>query len=226
MEWVYKLHENVNRDLNKDKFSYNKVEKIYNEVDHDQIFKFIEISIYELSNNLSLSEIQNVQLFIRSMENIFPCEGCRVRLKRLIKENPLHFHTKEDIVEWYKKIKDKWEENHGSPRNLLLVEFANRREQYIQPISLRGIKKVGNYYYNPRGELYVELEGKNGKKREVQLMSGVEFQKRYEIRNISLKRKIDMEFLIGYQNIARKYNNELEISKHHKIENDIKYYVV
>jgi hypothetical protein len=226
IEWVYDLHENVNRDLNKNKFPLKRVIKTYEKIDHDEIFKFIEISIYELPAKLCMTDIQNIQLFFTSLQNIFPCDGCRIRLKRIVKDHPLtDIYTKEDMIEWYKNIKEKWEDKHASPRNLLLIQFKNKQDQYIQPISIRNVEHVGKYYYTDNGKLYVELEGR-GKKKTVRILPKVEFQKEHEISNISLKRKIDMEFLIGYQSIAKKYNNELKVSEHHKVMNDIKYYIV
>ena len=213
---IYDIHEFVNRDLGKSSFQYQNVTKLYKNVDHDQIFKFIEICMNDLPETLSINDLEHIRIFFNSLKFIFPCEGCRIRLQRIINQNPLSFTNKEEVLDWYFKIKEKWENKHISPRNYLLLKFKNNNTFYITHIPHYNIHKIQNLFYN-NGKLFanIQLSSKNLNKSNnmhVSLFPTITFQKNHEIEFAKMKNKLDIETFMKYTHLNP--NSNIHFSYH------------
>lgn len=205
MKSIYDIHELVNRDLGKPAFSYKNINKLYEKVDHDKIFKFIEICVNDLPEVLSMNDLEHIRIFFYSLQHIFPCEGCRQRLKQMIRNRPMNFTNKEDVMHWYFQIKDKWESNHISPRNYLLIQFKNSNHLYITQLPYYNIQKINHLFYQ-NGKLFanIALGKKNSRAAQnmtIPLFQSVNFEKNHEIKVAKLKNTIDLQTLIRWNEL-------------------------
>jgi hypothetical protein len=157
---------------------------------------------------MSLSDLEHVKLFFHSLQFVFPCEGCCTKLQNIIHKNPLHWRKKEDIIEWYEKIRDHWEKKHSSPRNIVVVKFANKNTYYPQTIPLRNIITVQNPQYDSNGKIFIQGITKKNKIKNILLFPTVQFMNQYPIESIKLKRGIDYAFDEEYRNLVKKYNRQ------------------
>ncbi len=211
MKSIFEIHEVVNRDLGKPAFQFKNVANVYQHVDHDEIFKFIEICIYDLPSSLSMNDLEHVRLFFNSLQHVFPCEGCRQRLQRIMRSNPPKFTNKKDVMDWYFGIKDQWEKKHASPRNYLLLKFKNKNHFYVTPISHYNIQKINDISYNNE-KMFAIVETYNHRRIPIHLFPTVQFTKSHEVEFAKMKNKIDIETFMKFNSMNPKTNFPISFS--------------
>lgn len=110
IKWVIKIHNLVNKKLNKKKVSNKDGINIHRRIDNKTNFKFLNAVYKNLNKNLSLDEINNYKMFIICLSKIYPDNRYRKKLFKYVNNTKFNnINTSKKLVSWYSKYYMKWQ---------------------------------------------------------------------------------------------------------------------
>ena len=103
-EWGHKLHNHVNKMLEKPELSYQKYVKMYQKKDPKKLIKYPEI-LYEfhIESNISLSEIQNVKRYLEALMILYPLRTPSIEGIKRGREEIKAIYDYNSLETYYKK---------------------------------------------------------------------------------------------------------------------------
>lgn len=96
-QWTVNMHNEVNRRLNKRVVSIQESTQLYQTIDHNRIYVFLDLMIHLGLKKNTYERITNLMAMLLAITELYPCEYCRMKLKNYAESNPL---TAENMATW------------------------------------------------------------------------------------------------------------------------------